>query len=168
VRTCLEMGSRAGCRTSRSRTGRQHRAGMLQVAPMTDADVLIGDDQLHRSPRTPPTRTGPWFDLIFRCVLGCAHRRSRRRSPLCRSHSARCPHPTNAECRLQPPSLRPDHRLAPARASANSRHGTAGQAHVRPVIRREIPTKCGSSPVRIRPRARCPFGVGGRDAPPRR
>jgi len=36
------------------------------------------------------------------------------------------PHPTNAQCRPQPTSLRPDHCLTPARASANARHETAG------------------------------------------
>ena len=43
------------------------------------------------------------------------------------------PHPTNAQCRPQPTSLRPDHRLTPARASANARHETAGPD---PLVRR--------------------------------
>jgi hypothetical protein len=64
------------------------------------------------------------------------------------------PHtPTNAQCRLQPTSFGPIIALRPRELPLTPGTKRQVQTHGPPVIRRQIPTKCGFSPFRMRSRA---------------
>ena len=91
---------------------------------------------------------------IFRCVPSCAHRRSRRRPPLYVVATRLDPHtPPMLSAAYNRRRCGPIIALRPRELPLMPVTKRQVQTHGLPVIRRQIPTKCGFSPCRMRSRA---------------
>jgi hypothetical protein len=122
-----------------------HRAERATSAPMTDRRCA----HRRRSAASSTSDTAGTDGAIHRPHLSVAHscapRRSRRRPPLRRSHSARSPTPPTLSAAYNRRHCSPIIALRPRELPLTPGTKRQVQTHGRPVIRREIPKECGFS-----------------------